>query len=99
ALDIFNAFASLNKRISTILQSIPLCVIILKNCCRRQIDFLSSHLTFHAHQVISLEIRDHSAVISLLFSRQYFINLQSCILLSINPSTKLENLIKHTKSK
>ncbi|CAF4353615.1 unnamed protein product, partial [Rotaria sp. Silwood2] len=39
-------------------------------------------------------IRDHSSIISLLFSRHNFINLQSCILLSVNPSAKLESVIK-----
>ncbi len=57
-LDIFTAFTSLNKRISSILQSIPLRIIIFYDHCRHQIAFLSSHLTFHAHQVISLEISD-----------------------------------------
>jgi len=102
ALAIFTAFTSLNKRISSILQSIPLHIIILKNNCRLQIDFLSSHLPFHAHQVISLAIhdtiRDDSSIISLLFSRHNFINLQSCKLLTVNPSTKLKNVIKQIKS-
>ena len=90
ALDIFTAFTSLNQRISSILQSIPLRIIISPNNCRRQIDFLSSHLTFHDHQVISIKtydtIRDDSSIISLLFNRHNFINLQSCIFGSINSS-------------
>jgi hypothetical protein len=102
ALDIFTAFASLNKRILSILQSIPLRVIILNSHYSREIDFLSSHLTFHAHQVISLNsydtIRDRSSIISLLFNRHDFINLQSCIFKSIKPSTKLENVIKQIES-
>jgi hypothetical protein len=82
ALDIFTTFASLNKRILSILQSIRLHVIILNSRYDREIDFLSSHLTFHAHQVISLKcydtIRHRSSIISLLFNRHHFINLQSC---------------------
>ena len=84
------------------MQSIPFRVIISHNYCLHQIDFLSSYLTFHAHQVISLEIddtiRDDSSVISLLFNRHNFINLQSCIFGSINPSTKLENVFKQIQS-
>jgi hypothetical protein len=82
AFDIFTGFTSLNQRISSILQSIPLRIIISRNYYLAQIDFLSAHLTFHAHQVISLKIhdkiRDYSSVISLLFNRHNFINLQSC---------------------
>jgi virulence-associated protein VapD len=98
ALDIFTAFASLNKRILSILQSIPFRVIILSNHYKRDIDFLSSHLTYHAHQVISLKscdtIRDRSSIISLLFNRHHFVNLQSCIFMSINPLTELQGVIK-----
>jgi hypothetical protein len=57
-LDIFTGFTSLNTRIPSILQSIPLRIIISYDHCRHQIDFLSSYLTCHAHQVISLEISD-----------------------------------------
>ncbi|CAF1176600.1 unnamed protein product [Rotaria sp. Silwood1] len=71
ALDIFTAFASLNKRILSILKSILLHVIILNSHYDREIQFLSSHLTFHGHQVISLKIhdtiRDRVPIISLLF--------------------------------
>jgi hypothetical protein len=102
AFDIFTAFTSLNKRISSLLQSIRLHVIILNSHYDRQITFLSSHLTFHAHQVISLKcsdtIRDRSSIISLLFNRHHFINLQSCIFMSDNPSTELENAIKQVQS-
>ncbi|CAF4643435.1 unnamed protein product [Rotaria sp. Silwood2] len=102
ALDIFTAFASLNKRILSILQSIRLHVIILNSHYDREIDFLSSHLTFHAHQVISLQIsdtiRDRSSIISLLFNRHYFVNLQSCIFMLHNSSTELENVIKQVES-
>ncbi|CAF2251816.1 unnamed protein product [Rotaria magnacalcarata] len=102
ALDIFSAFASLNKRISSILRSISLCILISRNHCRNQIDFLSSHLTFHTHQVISIKIRgtirDDSSIFSLLFSRQDFINLQFCRLTTIDRSTKLDNVIKQIKT-
>ncbi|CAF3029356.1 unnamed protein product, partial [Rotaria sp. Silwood2] len=102
ALDILTSFTSLNQRISSILQSIPLRIIILHNYCRRQIDFLSYYLTFHAHQVISLEIHDiildYSSVINLLFNRHNFINLQSCIFASINSSTKFKNVFKQIQS-
>ncbi|CAF1359543.1 unnamed protein product [Rotaria sordida] len=68
----------------------------------REIQFLSSHLTFHAHQVISLKIydtiRDRSSIISLLFKRHHFINLQSCRFMSINLSTELDNVIKQVKN-
>ncbi|CAF4212699.1 unnamed protein product, partial [Rotaria sordida] len=36
--------------------------------------------------------------ISLLFNQHQFINLQSCIFMSVNPSTKLENVIKQVES-
>ncbi|CAF0827827.1 unnamed protein product [Rotaria sordida] len=102
ALDIFTAFASLNKRIQSILQSIRLHVNILNSHYDREINFLSSLLTFHAHQVISLKcydtIRDHSSIISLLFNRHHFINLQSCIFILDNSSTELENVIKQVES-
>ncbi|CAF4688792.1 unnamed protein product [Rotaria sp. Silwood1] len=101
ALDIFTAFNSLNKRISSILQIIPLRILISYDHCYRQINFLSSYLNFHSHQVISIKIydtiRDYSSIINLLFNRHYFINLQSCIFFSIKPSTKLENVIKQLK--
>jgi hypothetical protein len=100
--DIFTSFTSLNQRISSILKIIPLRILIRKDHCRRQIEHLSSHLTFHAHQVTSLKvrdtIRDYSSTINLLFNRHNFINLKSCVLLSINPSTKLENVLNKLRS-
>jgi hypothetical protein len=102
ALHIFTAFTSLNKRISSILQSIPLRIFISNTCCRYQIDFLSSHLIFGAHRVISIEIsdsiRDDTSIISLLFNRHHFINLRSCKFMEIHPSTKLDNVIKQIKT-
>ncbi|CAF5024889.1 unnamed protein product [Rotaria sp. Silwood1] len=100
--DYLHALTSLNTRILSILQSIPLHVIILNSHFDREIYFLSSHLTFHAHQVVSLyiydTIRDRSSSISLLFNQHQFTNLQSCIFMSVNPSTKLENVIKQVES-
>jgi hypothetical protein len=102
ALDIFTGFTSLNKRISSILQSIPLRVVILSKHSRRQVDFLSSHLTFHAHQVISIniynKIRDHTSAIDLLFHRHNFINLESFELVANSSLTKLDNVIKRIKT-
>ncbi|CAF1323948.1 unnamed protein product [Rotaria sp. Silwood1] len=102
ALDIFTAFASLNKRILSILQSIRLHVIILDSNYDREIKFLSSHLTYHADQVISLKcydtIRDRSSIISLLFNRHHFVNLQSCIFMLDNSSTILANVIRQVES-
>ncbi|CAF1125976.1 unnamed protein product [Rotaria sordida] len=102
ALDIFTAFGSLNKRISSILQSIPLHVIILNNHYDKEINLLSSYLTFHADQVISLKcydtIRDRSSIISLLFNRHHFINLQSCIFIFDKPSNELENVLKQIEN-
>jgi len=87
---------------SSILQLIPLRVIIGYNCVRRQIEFLSSYLYFHDHQVISIHtfdsIRDYSSVISLLFNRHNFINLQSCRFVANKSSMKLESVIKQIKN-
>jgi anti-anti-sigma regulatory factor len=102
ALDIFTAFYSLNQRLSSILQFIPLRVVISCNHFRSEVEYLSSHLTSHAHQVISLNIddtvRDDTSIVSLLFDRHQFINLQSCVFHAIQPSTKLETVIKQLKS-
>ncbi|CAF0803678.1 unnamed protein product [Adineta steineri] len=102
ALDIFTAFASLNKQIKSLLQSIQLHVIILNSHYDHEIEFLSTHLTFHAHQVISLQIsdriRNRSSIINLLFNRHHFINLQSCIFMLDNSSTKLQNIIKQIQN-
>ncbi|CAF1480858.1 unnamed protein product [Rotaria sordida] len=100
--DIFTGFTLLNRRISSILQSIPLHIVISKKHCRRQIDFLSSHLTFHEHQVISINIsdtiRDDSSIISLLFNRHNFSHLKSCKLMSIDSMTTLGNVIEQIQS-
>ena len=94
ALDIFKAFSSLNRRISSILQIIPLRVVISYSHRRYHVDNLSSHLTSHAHQVISVNIfdtiNDDSSIVHLLFSQHKFINLQSCTFILMQPSTKLE---------
>jgi hypothetical protein len=93
ALDIFVGFTSLNKRISSIIRSIHLRVQILSNHCRRQIDILSKHLTLHAHQVISIKIRDtirdHSSVILWLFTGHNFVNLQACTFFTIGSIPRL----------
>ncbi|CAF3590434.1 unnamed protein product [Rotaria sp. Silwood2] len=82
ALDIFTSFTSLNQRISSILQLIPLRIIISHNNCRRQIDFLSSYLTYHDDQVISLKIHDtildYSSIINLLFSTEFLCSIVKC---------------------
>ncbi|CAF1401717.1 unnamed protein product [Rotaria sordida] len=102
ALDIFTGFTSLNKRISSILESIPLRILNLYDHSRRQVDFISSHLTFHAHQVISIniydKIRDYTSIIDLLFHRHNFTNLESCVLVANSSITKLENVIKRIKT-
>ncbi|CAF4923157.1 unnamed protein product, partial [Rotaria socialis] len=101
-LHALDAFTSLNERFLSILQSIRLHISILNTYYDRDIDFLSSHLTFHAHQVLSLKcydtIRDRSSIISLLFQRHNFINLQSCQFISDNPSTEFDNVIKQVES-
>jgi hypothetical protein len=57
ALDIFISFTSLDKRISSILQSISLRINITQENCLRQIKILS-YLIYHDHQVISITIFD-----------------------------------------
>jgi hypothetical protein len=102
AVDIFRGFSSLNRRISSILQIIPIRIVISNNHRRYEIDYLSSHLTCHAHQVIIVDIfdtiDDDSSIINLLFSQHQFINLRSCTFISIHPSTQLENVIKQIKT-
>ncbi|CAF1264568.1 unnamed protein product [Adineta steineri] len=102
ALDIFSAFGSLNKRISSILQLTPLRIIISKIHYRNQVDLLSSYLTFHAHQVISIKIndiiRDDTSIINLLFIRHDFINLKFCKFITVHQSTKLDNVIQQIKT-
>jgi hypothetical protein len=97
ALDIFMAFSSLNKRISSILHSTQLHVVVSKTHCRHQVEILSSHLTHHAHQVVSLslpdQLRDFSSVISFFFNRHTFLNLRSCKFYSICSSSKLYSVI------
>ncbi|CAF1412526.1 unnamed protein product [Rotaria sordida] len=100
--DLFTGFTLFNRRISSILQAIPLHIVISREHCRRQIDFLSSHLTFHEHQVISINIsdiiRDDSYIIRLLFNRHNFPNLKSCKLLSIDSMTKFGDIIKQIEN-
>ncbi|CAF3924062.1 unnamed protein product [Rotaria magnacalcarata] len=67
-----------------------------------QVDFISSHLTFHAHQVISIKIynkiRDYTSAIDLLFHQHDFTNLESCVLVANSSPTKLENVIRQIKT-
>ncbi|UJR24769.1 hypothetical protein I4U23_006143 [Adineta vaga] len=103
AFEIFTSFTSLNHRISSILQSIILLhIYISKNNFRSQVDYLSSHLIFHEHQVISIAIfdtiRDNSSIISLIFKRHNFINLRSCLLRSVHSDTKLDQLLGKIKT-
>ncbi|CAF1650036.1 unnamed protein product [Adineta ricciae] len=102
AFEIFTSFNSLNQRISSILQSIPLRIYISANAFRSQVDFLSSQLIFHEHQVISITIsdtiRDDSAIISLFFRRHNFLNLQFCSLLSVDFNTKIDRLLEKIKT-
>lgn len=94
ALDLFEAFSSLNNRISSLLSFIRLHVIVSKLHCRRQIDLLSSYLIDHAHQVISIsledQLRDFSSVIYYLFTKHTFENLQSCTFHSIHPMAPID---------
>lgn len=98
ALDLFTTFSSLNNRISSILFLTRLHVVVSKLHCQHQIKILSSHLTHHAHQVVSLslhdQLRDFTSVISFIFNQHTFKNLQSCKFYSIHPSSKLDNVIQ-----
>ncbi|CAF3249512.1 unnamed protein product [Rotaria sp. Silwood2] len=98
----FTGFTLLNRRISSVLQSIPFHIVISREYCQHQIDFLSSHLTFHERQVISIiifdTIPDDSSIISLLFNRHNFSNLKLCKLLSINSTARLGNVIEQIQS-
>ncbi|CAF0820182.1 unnamed protein product [Rotaria sordida] len=105
ALDIFTAFSTLNQRITLILSSIPLHIVVSSSHCHRQIKFLSFYLINHAHQVVSISledsIRDFTSVISFFFIQHTFENLEHCSLYSsywsIQSRTALEqlkNLIK-----
>ena len=102
ALHLFMAFSSLNQRISCILSSAELHVVISKLHCQHQMKFLSSHLTHHAHQVVSLlledQIRDYSSVICFFFDQHAFPNLRSCRFYRIHPSSNLQNVIQRLES-
>ena len=106
ALDLCISFTSLNQRITCILNTIPLRVVIGRSHSRRQIDLLSSYLQFEAHQVISLKISDrifdHPSIISVLFHRHKFINLRFCSFTCIDQChviqqiKSLDNLVSFT---
>ena len=102
ALDLFKAFSLLNQRLSSILSSTQLHIIVSKLHSHHQIKFLSSHLHAHAHQVISLslqdQLRDVSSVIPFFFSEHKFINLRSCIFRSICPSSRLKQVIQQLQT-
>lgn len=101
ALDLFWAFTSPNTRISSILKEIRLHVNISVMTSRGQLEFLSHHLIFHSDQVISLdvcdEVYDQTNVIEYLFGQHNFPNLRSCIFWSLDPSSKLENVLTQLK--
>ena len=84
AIDTFRAFGSVNRRISSILHSINLHLVISYKTPPRPIQLLSSYLFSHSHQVISLSIDDdtpdRSSAIEFLFKRHRFDNLHSCSL-------------------
>jgi len=98
ALDLFITFSSLNKRISSILSVTQLHIIITKLHCHYQMQILSSYLTHHAHQVISItledQLRDFTSVISFFFNQHTFENLRSCRFHSICPSSNLTDVLQ-----
>ena len=102
ALDVLQAFSSLNGRISSILSSAQLRVIVSKLHCRYQIERLSSYLLHHDHQVISFslqdQLRDYSSVISFFFDHHTFQNLRSCVFYSISSSKKFDSIIRKLQS-
>ncbi|CAF3211177.1 unnamed protein product [Rotaria sp. Silwood2] len=101
AFDLFLAFTSLNERISTILKYIYLHIMVDSMYYRYQIEFLSHHLTFHSHQVISLDISDKICdqidTIAYLFDQYNFPNLRFCTFRCHDESSKLKNVIKRLK--
>lgn len=102
AIDIFAAFGSLNRRISSILRSIHLRIIITSKHHLQHIELLSNHLMIHADQVISLSINDdtedRSSTINLLFQRHRFNNVRSCILKISSSFYKLTSFIQQLES-
>ncbi|CAF3360899.1 unnamed protein product [Rotaria sp. Silwood2] len=95
-------FSSLNERISMILSSIPLRVVVSSYHCYRQLEILSSYLTKHAHQVISLSlqnyVRDFSSVISFFFIRHTFENIELCTFYSDHSSLRPQNAIQQLQN-
>ncbi|CAF0995708.1 unnamed protein product [Adineta steineri] len=85
ALDIFASFSLLNRRISSILQSISLRILTFHD---QQVTSIKIYDT----------ICDGSSKISVLFNRHNFINLKSCIFYAIDSSTRLDNVIKQIKN-
>ncbi|CAF1140672.1 unnamed protein product [Adineta steineri] len=83
-LDLFMAFASLNNRFTFLLSLPQLYLIVNQSHFYYQIQFLSSHLVDHAHQVISISFHEQlcdyfASVISFFFDKHTFKNLRSCI--------------------
>jgi hypothetical protein len=102
ALDILMGFSSLNQRLSSILSSIHLRIVVSSFDCRRQMERLSLYLIDHAYQVISVclddSICDLSSVISFFFTRHTFVNLQFCAFYSYQSSLQLQNVIQQLES-
>lgn len=102
AIDIFVAFGSLNRRISSILRLVYLRVIITSEHHHWHIEQLSNHLTIHADQVISLSIdddtEDRSSAIDLLFKRHRFDGVRSCLLKISCSVSKFTNLINQLEN-
>ena len=99
--DLFLAFDSLNSRISSVLKYYRLHVVINSIYYRRQIEYLSHHLTFHSHQVISLDICDQICdqknIIEYFFERYEFPSLRYCTFRCLHESSKLINVINQLK--
>jgi hypothetical protein len=102
AIEIFYAFGSLNRRMSSILHLIRLNVLITSEHDRCHLKVLSNHLQTHADQVISFLIiddtQDRSPIINILFQRHQFVNLRSCLLKISSSFNELTNFIKQTES-
>ena len=102
AIDLFVAFGSLNKRISSILRSIHLCVIVTPKHNLWHIKFLSNNLNIHVNQVISLSINDDTedrlSAIDFLFQRHRFKNVRSCIFQISSSFPQLTNFIEQLES-
>ncbi|CAF1072069.1 unnamed protein product [Adineta ricciae] len=101
ALDLFTAFSSLNNHFTSILSSVKLHVVINDLHSHHHVQFLSSFLHQHAHQVISISLHDQlhnmSSVIHFLFNQHSFENLRHCTFSSISSTTELITLVDQLK--